>query len=180
MSKGEACNHETAKVTTMSITLPSEPHAPVQPPSLPGFKDLRSIESCKLEPKPTARHSCNFGIELAVADGGNCELCNKPGGYPFAGFLSLAGGERVRLCDVCLFEEAAPLGLVLAGTAFLRKVGRVSLPENRRKMAAEIATFARVFETILTRRFGPAPPSQLLEHFADVGGLGPRRYPPSN
>lgn len=153
----------------MPIILPTQPVDPYLPPPIHGHEACASPARFRPQSKTITALDRHFGIEL-VADGpGVCVLCDKPGGYPFAGFFALTGGERVRLCDVCLFEESAPLGLVLAAVAFLRKVGRVSRQEGRQKMAAEIATFAHVFETLLNRRFGLAEPSQLLEHFAQAG-----------
>lgn len=162
----------------MLTIAPNPPGAPSLPTTFLSKNGPSFTIHSRSQQKAIIQPDHNFGIELAGEGPGVCTLCEKPGSGPFAGFFSLEDGGRVRLCEICLFEESATLGLLLAGAAFLRKVGQVSLPESRRKMAAEIATFARCFETILTRRFGPAEPSQLLEHFAQVGGLASSRYLP--
>ncbi|NJL27364.1 MAG: hypothetical protein HC897_05455 [Thermoanaerobaculia bacterium] len=155
----------------MPTIVPPTPNAPDHPPTLLGFKPRPLQESHQSRERATSQLERHIGLELALEGPGVCTLCEQPGGEPFAGFFSLEDGERLRLCDVCLFEASAPLGLLLAAAAILREVGREARRDARYKMAAEITTFARVFETMLDRNFGPVVPSQLLEHLKRIGEL---------
>lgn len=112
----------------------------------------------------------DFCIEL-VSDGPKtCELCEKPCGFPFSGFFALDGGERVPVCELCLLDESIFLGLLLGAGALLRKVGSAGSEKGRLAMAPELATFAHLFDALLTQNFGPATgPSQLLDYLARLG-----------
>lgn len=161
----------------MSTTQPNPAATPARSPRLASAEPPPLAPSLCSQPPGIGERDRRFGIELALGGPGVCTLCEQPGSAPLAGFFALDAHDRVRLCDVCLFEASAPLGLVLAAVGFLRKVGRLRSAQQRHQMAAEIADFAHVFETMLARRFGPAEPSKLLEHFAVVGRLAPGRQP---
>lgn len=145
----------------MSIFIPA-PGAP--DPDFDGLPDR-----FRPQHKSIQEISRNYGIEVVAEGPGICELCEKPGSYPYAGFFSTADGTRLRLCELCLLDMSVELGFLLAASAFLRQVGGMRSPQSRCDVAGEIASFAHLFDVLLTRRFGPAQPSCLLEHFARLG-----------
>ena len=92
-----------------------------------------------------------YSIRLATDPGTPCHLCAAETGSGPVGYR-----DEEPLCDLCLFEEAPELGMVLALVAVVRAYAsiRPASADEHREALNELGFFARMYE-LFAAKSGP-------------------------
>ena len=141
------------RTPTLDALAPTEAHPEVDPEPLPGAP-----------PRTTDADEPLYSIRVAENPGTTCAACGKQetGAGP-VGYL-----DDEPICDLCLLEGSADLGLILALISVVRAFAAAGgTPEDQYYALRELGAFAKIYHLVASKSW-PARIFRLPSGFTDT------------